>query len=173
MLKRTFLRGIMATDEEGMAEFLTIFPGYYVTRSAHIHLTVQTDVGNGSSSYSSASVQHIGQLFFEESLINSVYELDPYSAHLDTLNRTTNSEDPLYTSANGGGYSAVVSVSYLGDSIEDGLVGYITVGVNSTAAGLTTTGGSVNPVGVIPTVSVASSVRAAATAVDIADGYGA
>jgi hypothetical protein len=118
-------------------------------------------------------VQHIGQLFFEESLINSVYELDPYSAHLDTLNRTTNSEDPLYTSANGDGYSAVVSVSYLGDSIEDGLVGYITVGVNSTAAGLTTTGGSVNPVGVIPTVSVASSVRAAATAVDIADGYGA
>lgn len=164
----------MATDEEGIAEFLTIFPGYYITRSTHIHVTVQTAVGNGTnSSYSSASVQHIGQLFFDESLINSVYELDPYSAHLSTLNRTTNSEDKLYTTANGDGYSSVVSVSLLGDSIADGLVGYITLGVNSTAAGLTTSGGSVNPIGVIPTVSVAESARAAATAVDVADGYGA
>jgi protocatechuate 3,4-dioxygenase beta subunit len=39
--EETFLRGIMKTDTEGMAEFLTIFPGYYATRSTHVHLTVQ------------------------------------------------------------------------------------------------------------------------------------
>lgn len=160
----------MKTDSEGMAEFLTIFPGYYVTRATHIHLTVQTNVTT-SSSYSKAAVQHIGQLFFNESVLDDVYQLDPYKAHLSTLNRTTNAEDRLYTSANADGYSSVVSVSYLGTDLSDGLVGYITVGVNSSAAGLTTTGGSVNEYSVIPTVTVASSVRAAATLIDVADGY--
>ena len=141
-----------------------------MTRSTHIHLTVQTNVTD-SSSYSAASVQHIGQLFFDEALINSVYALSPYAAHLATLNRTTNAEDSLYATANGNGYSAVISVSNLGDAVADGLVGYITVGVNSSAAGLTTSGGSVNPIGIIPTVSVADSVRAQATVVDAADGY--
>ncbi|KAG9228145.1 hypothetical protein BJ875DRAFT_390019, partial [Amylocarpus encephaloides] len=28
----SFPRGIMSTDETGIAEFLAIFPGYYITR---------------------------------------------------------------------------------------------------------------------------------------------
>jgi protocatechuate 3,4-dioxygenase beta subunit len=171
--QETFLRGVMSTNTEGIAEFLTLFPGYYITRSTHIHLTVQTNVSSNSSesySYSSASVQHVGQLFFTESLINSVYALSPYSAHLSTLNRTTNDEDSVYATSNTDGYSSIISVELLGETIADGLVGYITVGVN-TSASVVTSGGSINPIGVIPTVSVASSVRAAATAVDVADGY--
>ncbi|CZR65221.1 uncharacterized protein PAC_15121 [Phialocephala subalpina] len=171
--EETFLRGVMSTNSEGMAEFLSIFPGYYVTRSTHIHLTVQTNVTSKSAddySYNTAGVQHVGQLFFNESLINSVYELDPYSAHLDTLNRTTNDEDSVYSVANADGYSSIISVQLLGETIADGLVGYITVGVN-TSNSVLTSGNTVNPMGVIPTVSVASSVRAAATVVDAADGY--
>ena len=166
----TFLRGIQLTDSEGMVEFLTKFPGYYVSRTTHIHVTVQTDVRNGTA-YNASAVQHIGQLFFDESLLSQVYALPPYAAHLLTLNRTTNAADSLYSDASSDGYSAIVSVEQLGDTISDGLVGYITVGVNSSAAGLTTTGGSVNPQGVIPTVSVAESKKAQATAIDIADGY--
>ncbi|KAH6659303.1 Intradiol ring-cleavage dioxygenase [Truncatella angustata] len=166
----TFLRGIQITDEEGMAEFLTLFPGYYTSRTTHVHVTVQTNITNGTS-YSSSAVQHIGQLFFNESLINSVYELAPYADHLATLNRTTNDEDKLFATATSEGYSAVVSVDQIGDSLADGLVGYITIGVNVSAEGLTTTGGSVNVIGSLPTVSVASSKYAEASAVDIADGY--
>jgi len=51
------------------------------------------------------------------------------------------------------------------------LVGYITVGVNASAAAITVTGNTVNPLGVIPTLTVDDSVRAAATTVDKADGY--
>lgn len=166
----TFLRGIQKSDSEGMVEFLTKFPGYYVTRTTHIHLTVQADVNNGTS-YSASAVQHIGQLFFEEDIINTVYQLSPYSAHLSTLNRTTNDEDSLLTTTGTNGASPMISIEYLGDDISDGLVGYITVGVNKTAAGIATTGMSVNPQGFIPTVSVADSVRAAATSVDAAAGY--
>lgn len=33
---------------------------------------------------------HYSQLFFEESLINQVYEIEAYTAHLSTLDRVTN-----------------------------------------------------------------------------------
>lgn len=85
-----------------------------------------------------------------------MYELDPYNAHLSTLNRTLNEEDNVYVTANTDGYSAEISVSLVGDSIADGIIGYITVGINSTAADMITTGGSINSIGVIPTVSVES-----------------
>lgn len=166
----TFLRGIQKSDAEGMLEFLTKFPGYYVTRTTHIHLTVQADVKNGTG-YNASSVQHVGQVFFDEDLLAKVYALEPYSAHLATLNRTTNAEDSVLAVAGDGGYDPVISVEYLGDDISDGLVGYITVGINSTAAAIDTTGMDVNPQGFLPTVSVADAVRAAATSVDAAAGY--
>ncbi|KAH8714695.1 Intradiol ring-cleavage dioxygenase [Ilyonectria robusta] len=158
----TFLRGIQITDSEGMIEFITKFPGYYVTRTTHIHVTAQTNITNGTS-YSASKVQHVGQLFFDEDLLNSVYALSPYVEHLATLNRTTNAEDKLYSSASSDGYSAVISVSQLGDSLEDGLVGYITIGVNTTADAIAVTGDSVNPQGWLPTVSVDSTKFAEAT----------
>ncbi|EOO01000.1 putative aromatic compound dioxygenase protein [Phaeoacremonium minimum UCRPA7] len=145
---KTFLRGIQITDAEGMAEFLTLFPGYYTFRTTHIHVTIQANITNDTS-----------------------YSLSPYLAHLSTLNRTTNAEDTLFGTATSEGYSAIVSIDQIGDELVDGLVGYITLGVNASAAGLTTTGGSVNVLGVIPTVSVYDSKYAEATAVDIADGY--
>ncbi|EIM88812.1 aromatic compound dioxygenase [Stereum hirsutum FP-91666 SS1] len=167
----TFLRGVMSTDETGIAEFLTIFPGYYITRTTHIHVTVQTNVTDDDYSYGDASVQHIGQIFFDEDLINAVYETSPYSDHLSTLNRTLTDVDSVYTVAATAGYSPVVSVEKLGDDYEDGLVGYITIGVNTSAAGLATTGNSVNPQGYLPTVTLSASAQASASSVDAADGY--
>lgn len=120
----TFLRGIQVTDSEGMAEFLTLFPGYYASRTTHTHVTVQTDIKNGTS-YSASKIQHIGQIFFEEDLINQVYQNAPYAAHLDTLTRVTNDVDSVYITANADGYSAMVSVEWLGTNITDGLVGYV------------------------------------------------
>lgn len=120
----TFLRGIQLTDSEGMAEFLTIFPGYYASRTTHVHITVQANVTNGTS-YSKSGTQHLGQVFFTEDLLAEVYATEPYSAHLATLNRTTNAEDTLYAEASADGYSAMVSVDWIGDSIEDGLIGYV------------------------------------------------
>ncbi|KAJ5557058.1 hypothetical protein N7494_000973 [Penicillium frequentans] len=168
---KTFLRGISKTDSEGMTEFLTIFPGYYISRTTHIHVTVQTNVTGKDTSYNQASVQHLGQLFFEEELINSVYQLQPYKDHLSTLNRTTNAEDSLYSTANSDGYSAVVSTALLGHVIADGLVGSITIGVNRSATPAETTGGSVNVVGYLPTASPTAGAQAAAYVIDAEEGY--
>ncbi|KXH63648.1 protocatechuate 3 [Colletotrichum salicis] len=120
----TFLRGIQTTDQNGVVEFLTKFPGYYITRTTYIHVTAQTNNANGTS-YAASKVQHIGQLFFEEDLLSQVYAVSPYSEHLTTLNRTTHEEYSLYSDASSDGYSAVISVSQLTDNVEDGLVGYM------------------------------------------------
>jgi protocatechuate 3,4-dioxygenase beta subunit len=36
-LDATFLRGLQKTDDEGVAQFQTIFPGHYTGRATHIH----------------------------------------------------------------------------------------------------------------------------------------
>ncbi|KGO40002.1 Intradiol ring-cleavage dioxygenase, core [Penicillium expansum] len=131
-----------------MTEFPTIFPGYYISCTTHIHVTIRTN-----------------------DLINSVYQLAPYNDHLSTPNRTTSSQDSLYSSANGDGYSAVVSVSQLGDSLADSLVGYITIGVNRSATSVETNGGRSNIVGALPTVTPTPGARAAAYALDASEGY--
>ncbi|KAI0130345.1 Intradiol ring-cleavage dioxygenase [Xylariales sp. AK1849] len=166
----TFLRGIQVTDDEGMAEFLTLFPGYYASRTTHVHVTVQSNITNGTG-YSKSAIQHIGQIFFEEDLLTSVYELSPYSEHSETLTRVVNSEDSIYSVANADGYSAMISIEKIGASYAEGMVGYITIGVNTSAEALATTGTDVNVLGYLPTVSVATSKYAEATAVDVADGY--
>nr|XP_036580219.1 extracellular dioxygenase [Colletotrichum truncatum]KAF6788051.1 extracellular dioxygenase [Colletotrichum truncatum] len=166
----TFLRGVHVSDSNGMIEFLTKFPGYYVSRSTHIHVAVQANASQGVS-HSQSTAHHVGQLFFEEDLLSQVYAASPYSSHQETLNRTTNDEDSVLSSASEDGYSPSISISLLGASIEDDLVGYITIGVDSTGEGVATTGNDVNPQGWIPTVSVGTAKLAQATAADRAAGY--
>ncbi|TDZ40948.1 hypothetical protein CTRI78_v010033 [Colletotrichum trifolii] len=111
------------TDDESVLRGLQ-FPGCYITRTTHIQITAQTNITNGTS-YSTSKLQHIGQLFVEENHLSQMYALEPYSAHLSTLNHTINAEDSLYSDASADGYSAVISVSQLTDNIEDALVGYL------------------------------------------------
>ncbi|KAF8899727.1 Intradiol ring-cleavage dioxygenase [Mucidula mucida] len=165
----TFLRGFTKTDESGIAEFLTIFPGYYASRTTHIHIAVHvngTVSEDGTNTLAASSIQHVGQIFYEESLINQVYEMEPYSAHLETLTRVTNDEDSLYPSASSAGYSAVISTQLLGSTLADGLVGYITVGVDVSAVFDTSDS---NPIGVIPTVSLSPGAEASASALDASE----
>jgi protocatechuate 3,4-dioxygenase beta subunit len=85
---RTFMRGIQKTDKSGVAQFVTVYPGWYQGRTVHIHVKVHVG-GN---------VVHTGQLFFSDTLTDSVYKLSPYSRR---PNRTTrNAQDMIF--ANGG-----------------------------------------------------------------------
>ncbi|KAJ5144936.1 hypothetical protein N7448_002328 [Penicillium atrosanguineum] len=137
----TFLRGISKTNDAGIAEFLTVFPGYYDSRTTHIHVAVQSNV------------------------------LAPYHAHLSTLNRTLNSEDSVYSVANADRYSAIISTELVGEILADGLIGYITIGVNKSASAIATVGTQVNVQGYIPTVSLTSGAQAAANTKDPPEGY--
>lgn len=60
-LNNTALRGIQHTDEDGIAQFRSVFPGHYSGRATHIHAIGHTNatlLANGT--ITGGSVSHIG-----------------------------------------------------------------------------------------------------------------
>jgi len=95
-----FLRGIQTTDSNGMAEFTTIYPGWYEGRTIHIHLKVHTG----------GHVSHTGQLFFPEDITARIAQLQPYAKHQD-VHLTTQDEDHVFEDEHGA--SGMVTLSRL------------------------------------------------------------
>jgi protocatechuate 3,4-dioxygenase beta subunit len=65
----TFCRGTQTANDEGIVEFLTVYPGWYTGRAVHVHLRVHLD---GATVLTS-------QLFFDEAYTESVYASAPYA----------------------------------------------------------------------------------------------
>lgn len=108
---RTFMRGIQPTDANGLATFVTVYPGWYQGRTVHIHVKVHVG-GN---------VVHTGQLFFNDALTDAVYRAKPYS---NRPNRDTrNADDSIFVN---GGKRSLLAVKRNGK----GYVGSITMGVH-------------------------------------------
>jgi len=85
-----FLRGVQLTDDSGIAEFSTIYPGWYLGRAIHIHLKV----------HAGGHVAHTGQLFFPEEVTERVATLQPYAQHRE-VHRTAQDEDEIFESQHG------------------------------------------------------------------------
>jgi protocatechuate 3,4-dioxygenase beta subunit len=132
-LDATFLRGIQATDSDGVVSFDTLFPGHYSGRTTHHHIVAHLDVtvlSNGT--ISGGTVAHIGQLFWDQDLITQVEATSPYSTNTVTL--TTNSEDRVFSDETENSTSdPVLNYVWLGDDLSDGLLGWTTVAVNKSA----------------------------------------
>ena len=87
-----FLRGYQITDSNGQVTFTTIYPGWYSGRTIHIHMRVRT--------YSGSTVlsNFVTQIFFDDSITNTVLTLSDYSR--TTARDTTNATDNIYNIAN-------------------------------------------------------------------------
>lgn len=109
-----------------------------------VHLNYETS-DNGTLVSHSGSLLHIGQFFFEESWNDAVYATTPYVEN--TNNRTYNDEDGILDQANADGNSAFLDLELLGDDVSDGILGYITIGVDSTAAYSINNGNYLNSTG--------------------------
>jgi len=96
---RKFLRGHQTTDENGVARFTTIYPGWYPGRAVHVHFKVRIDVAGQPYEFTS-------QLYFDEALTDRVHAMEPYSAR--GRRRTTNARDDIYRD---GGEELMVRVS--------------------------------------------------------------
>jgi len=118
----SFLRGATTSSSNGVAEFQTIFPGHTSRGANHYNLMVHT------SSSMSGSVSHVGQVFFTDRWTDVVGMTSPYNQNTNT--RMLNSQDPNYKTANSQGYNAIVDIQSIHDDWPDGVIGYITVGVN-------------------------------------------
>ncbi|KAG9948871.1 aromatic compound dioxygenase, partial [Aureobasidium melanogenum] len=128
----TFLRGIAETDTEGVATFESIVPGHYTSRANHIHIITHTNTTlyvNGTMS--PGSIQHVGQLFFDMSLLKQVEATYPYNTN--TQDWTTNAEDSILAEETAtDGVDPVVEYILLGEDISDGVLAWISMGVDMT-----------------------------------------
>ncbi|KAH7146958.1 Intradiol ring-cleavage dioxygenase [Dactylonectria estremocensis] len=132
-IDNTWLRGIQLTDEDGVAQFESIFPGHYTGRTTHIHILIHTNatlLANqtlGSDNYAS----HVGQAFFDQDLITEVELLAPYNTN--TQDVTTNDDDSILSEEVAtDGVDPVMEYTLLGDSVSDGLFAWLAFGINST-----------------------------------------
>ena len=107
----TFMRGIQPTDARGIAVFQTVYPGWYQGRAVHIHVKVHLG-GN---------VVHTGQVFFPDSLTDTVYKAAPYSTR--GARDTRNANDSIFVN---GGKRSLLALGRSGA----GYVAAITMGVH-------------------------------------------
>jgi|GEM_PF-142708 len=86
---QTWLRGYQVTGANGVVQFKTIFPGWYSSRTPHIHFKVRT-----FSAQHQATSEFTSQLFFHDRDIDRIYTHSPYDTR---ANRdTTNANDSVY-----------------------------------------------------------------------------
>ena len=132
----TFLRGIQLTNADGVAELQTIYPGWYTGRAVHIHMAVHVEgaADEGAGTYEGGQVAHVGQLYFDDAVNDQIFAADEAYAGRDDARRTRNEQDGIL----GGHLSEpgfMLALTPLGDTLQDGFLGEITVGVDPNAAG--------------------------------------
>ena len=84
---KKFLRGYQVTDANGLAQFITIYPGWYDGRAVHIHFKIRIN-----------NYEFTSQLFFDEAFTDQVYLQEPYAQKGERTRRNEN--DNIYQ--NGG-----------------------------------------------------------------------
>lgn len=124
----TFLRGVQLTDSAGVAEFTTVYPGWYVGRAIHIHLKTHAGGTVSNGTYHGGHVSHTGQLYFPETYNTKIAALTPYRNN--TATRTLNARDGIYRN---GGSSTLLNITQVGSDLGKGVVGTVILGVNPAA----------------------------------------
>ena len=133
-INATFLRGVQPASADGVASFKTIFPGHYSGRATHHHMIVyQNATYDANGTLSVGSYSHVGQLFWDQDIISKVEATYPYNTNNITI--TTNKEDRVFGTETANSTSdPVFEYTYLGETLEEGLFGWVTIGVNTSAS---------------------------------------
>lgn len=85
-----FLRGYQLTDATGAAHFTTIYPGWYPTRTVHIHFKIRT------SRRTAGGHEFTSQLYFDDKLTDRVHASPPYISR--GRRQVTNNRDGIFRS---------------------------------------------------------------------------
>lgn len=120
------------TNSHGVASFNTILPGHYQGRATHIHMiTLQNGTLESNKTYQGGTITHVGQIFFDESLKDAAEATSPYNTNTQAV--TTNDEDMWAPSQASAEYDPIPDYAYLGNDITDGLLMWISVGIDTSA----------------------------------------
>lgn len=86
---------------------------------------------NANETLSGGSITHVGQMFFDQDLISLVEAEEPYAGNTQEL--TTNAEDSIL-SEEAATVDPFIEYVLLGDSVADGIFGWLAFGMDTTAA---------------------------------------
>ncbi|KKY22159.1 putative extracellular dioxygenase [Phaeomoniella chlamydospora] len=133
-INSTFLRGIQESDSDGVVQFDSIMPGHYLSRTNHIHIlahspNASTVYPNNTLGTNQLTATHVGQLFFDQDLITQFEAAEPYATNTQEV--TENADDSILAEE-ADTSDPIVEYVLLGDSIEDGVLAWITIGINVT-----------------------------------------
>lgn len=127
----TYLRGIQLTDDNGQAEFATIYPGQYPGRTTHIHVKVHVGGQRGKGTYAGGHVSHTGQLFTSDRHDAEVFALTPYNRHHVEL--TPRGDDFIFLEQHGS--SSELALAPADTRLaRDGFAAKVTLGVDPGAS---------------------------------------
>jgi hypothetical protein len=132
-LNKIFLRGAQKTNEDGAVQFTTIFPGHYSGRATHVHVITHY---NASTTFAANNtiwgtrVTHNGQTFFDQSLIDTIEKLNPYSTNRQPM--TTNAADQIVLQEAATADPFFHYVELGSDVLQSGIFAWLTFGVNTT-----------------------------------------
>jgi len=70
---KKFLRGYQVSNSAGVVQFKTIYPGWYTTRTAHIHFKIRLYSAAGDK-----TLEMTSQLYFDDATSDAVFGMAPY-----------------------------------------------------------------------------------------------
>ncbi|PHH61520.1 hypothetical protein CDD81_311 [Ophiocordyceps australis] len=125
-------RGVQTSDADGVVQFDSIFPGHYVGRTNHFHV-MSTDGANvmPNGTFEGGNVRHIGQVYFDPSLISAVEALEPYKSNEQAV--TSNTEDEFTADVASEDFDPFMNYAYLGENPQDGVLMWLTIGLDPVA----------------------------------------
>ncbi len=111
---KKFLRGFQTTDAGGKAQFLTIYPGWYLGRTVHIHFKIRTNPASQRGS------EFTSQLYFDDLITDQVHAQAPYNTR--GQRRQRNDRDRIFR---GGGKDLMLQLT----KDREGYVGKFDIGL--------------------------------------------
>ncbi|KAF2678779.1 aromatic compound dioxygenase, partial [Lentithecium fluviatile CBS 122367] len=129
----TFLRGVQKSDEDGVVTFQSVFPGHYDGRTTHHHIVAHLNATVlPNNTLTGGTVGHVGQLFWDQDIIDAVEATYPYNTN--NITQTPNADDRVFaTESATDGSDPVFEYVYLGSDLSEGLFGWVTIAVNTSA----------------------------------------
>jgi protocatechuate 3,4-dioxygenase beta subunit len=83
-----YLRGYQVTNGAGAVAFKTIYPGWYLTRTVHIHFKIRLFAAAGNKTFETS-----GQMYFDDAMNDTIFSQSPYVGRgARTIPKNTNDQ---------------------------------------------------------------------------------